>query len=120
VSNAHVIEHGSSKTGRWLRARRTRIALWTAAVESLLVWVFHDFSQWTVVGLALIATVLYWFAGRHSRSDGFHHISWILAVSQLATLLAVVVAAIVAWTAIFIAVALAALAFFFVFTDRRS
>jgi len=28
-----VIEHGTSKSGRWLRARRVRLVLWVAVVE---------------------------------------------------------------------------------------
>jgi uncharacterized membrane protein YbhN (UPF0104 family) len=119
VTEAQPIDHRPSKTGRWLRVRRRRIALWTAAVEAVLVWIFHDISQWTVIGLAIVATILYWFAGRHSRSDGFRQITWILAVSQLAAVLAVIVASVLAWTAIIVAILLAGLAFFFVFTDRR-
>ena len=33
---AHAIEHGSSRSGRWLRERRLRLTLWIAAVEGLL------------------------------------------------------------------------------------
>ena len=33
---AHAIEHGSTRTGRWLRERRLRFTLWIAAIEGLL------------------------------------------------------------------------------------
>jgi len=32
-----VLEHGTSPTGRWLRVHRTRIAIWIAVVEGLLI-----------------------------------------------------------------------------------
>jgi hypothetical protein len=115
----HAIEHGTSRPGRWLRARRTRIALTIAAVEALLVAIFHDVSQWTVVGLALIAFLVYWAIGRNAGSDTFRQVSWILAVSQLGAVLAVIVAVIVLWTAIIAAVVFAAIALFLIFTDRR-
>src|SRR4051812_11755381 len=103
-STPHVIEHGTSKSGRWLRARRTRIALVIAAFEAVIVAVFNDASKWTVIGLAVVAGVLYWYAGRNSRSDMFRQLTWILAVSQLAAVLAVVLAVIFFWTAIIAAV----------------
>jgi hypothetical protein len=118
VSDTHAIEHGTSRTGRWLRARRVRIALIIAAVEAILVAIFHDVSQWTVVALAIVATVVYWYAGRNSRSDTFRQSSWILAASQLAAVVAALVAVIVFWTAIIAAVVFALVALFFVFTDR--
>jgi cytochrome b561 len=119
VSSTHAIEHGTSRTGRWLRARRTRIALVIAAVEALLVAIFHDVSQFTVIALAIVATILYWYVGRSSRSDTFRQISWIGAVSQLAAVLAAIVAFLVFWTAIVLVVVFALVALFFVFTDRR-
>jgi thiol:disulfide interchange protein len=112
------VEH-TSRSGRWLRERRFRFALSIAAVEALLVWIFHDVSQWTVIALAIIATLIYWYAGRKSQSETAHQASWIFAVSQLAAVVAVIVAAIVVWTAIFVAVVFAVVALFFVLTDRR-
>lgn len=114
-----AIEHGSSRPGHWLRSRRLRIALVVAALEALLVAIFHDVSQWTVIGLALLATLLYWYAGRTSRSETFKQLTWIFAVSQLAAVVAALVAFIVFWTAIILVVVFAAIALFFVLTDRR-
>ena len=37
------MEHGTSRTERWLRARRVRIALWIAVIEGILV-VVHVIS----------------------------------------------------------------------------
>jgi hypothetical protein len=114
-----TIEHGTSRTGRWLRVRRTRIALWIAAIEAVLVAVFHSTSRWTVIGLAIVAVALYVGAGRESRSDTFRQLTWIFAVSQLLAVVAAILAFIVFWTAIVAVAIFAVIALFFVFTDRR-
>src|SRR4051812_48030299 len=116
--SAHAMEQ-TSRTGRWLRERRIRFALWIAAVESIIVAIFHDVSRYTVIGLAVLAVVLYWFSGRESRSDTFRQTTWIFAVSQLLAVIAAILAIIVFWTAIIAVVVFAAIALFFVFTDRR-
>jgi cytochrome b561 len=114
-----VVEHGSSRPARWLRERRVRIALSIAAVEAIIVAVFHDVSQWTVVGLAILAVALYVFAGRESRSLTFRQVTWIFAASQLLAVIAAILAFIVFWTAIIAVVIFAIVALWFVFTDRR-
>ncbi|MEN3340643.1 MAG: hypothetical protein V7644_47 [Actinomycetota bacterium] len=119
TDSSQMIEHRTSRPGRWLHARRTRIALWTAAVEAIIVAVFHDVSRFTVIALAIVGVVLYWFAGRESRSDTFHQTSWIFAVSQLLAVIAAILAFIVFWTAIIAVCIFALVALFFVFTDRR-
>jgi hypothetical protein len=118
-SAATTIDHGTSRTGRWLRARRNRFALTIALVESIVVVIFHDVSRWTVIALGIVAFILYWFAGRTSRSDAFRQGSWIFAASQLLAVVAAVLAIILLWTAILAAVVFAVIALFFVFTDRR-
>jgi cytochrome b561 len=115
----HTVDRSTSRPGRWLRERRTRLALWIAAIESIIVAVFHDVSRLTVIALAILAVVLYWFAGRDSRSDGFRQTTWIFAVSQLLAVIAAILAFIVFWTAIIAVVVFAVIALFFVFTDRR-
>ena len=119
TGSATAIDHGTSRAGRWLRARRNRFALTIALVESIVVVIFNDVSKWTVIGLAIVAFVLYWFAGRASRSDSFRQTSWIFAASQLLAVLAAILAFILLWTAILAAVVFAVIALFFVFTDRR-
>jgi hypothetical protein len=117
--SAHAIERGESRPGRWLRERRTRIALWIAAAEAIVVAVFHDVSRFTVIAIAAVAVVVYWYAGRRTRSDTFHQTSWIFAISQLLAVVAAILAFIVFWTAIVFVVIFALVALFFVFTDRR-
>jgi hypothetical protein len=117
--SSRVVEHGTSRPGRWLRERRIRIALSIAAIEAIVVAVFHDVSRFTVIGLAILAVVLYWFSGRESRSDAYRQATWIFAVSQLLAVIAAILAFIVFWTAIIAVAVFAVIALFFVFTDRR-
>ncbi len=114
-----IVEHGSSRLGRWLRARRNGIAVSIALVEAIIVAIFHDVSRLTVFAFAILAFVLYWYAGRTSRSDTFRQLSWIFAVSQLLAAIAAILAFILVWAAILAACAFAAIALFFVFSDRR-
>jgi len=109
----------SSRPGRWLRERRNRIVLWIAAAEAIVVAVFHDVSRFTVIAIAAVAVVLYWYSGRKTRSETYHQVSWIFAVSQLLAVLAAILAFVVFWTAIVLVVIFALVALFFVFTDRR-
>src|SRR5215216_3828169 len=44
-----VIDSDSTKVGRWLRARRIRIAIWVAVAEGLIVALENDISKWTVM-----------------------------------------------------------------------
>jgi hypothetical protein len=114
-----AIDHGSSRPGRWLRTHRTRIALWTAAIEAILVALLHDVSRWTVIGLAVIAVAVYVAAGRESRSDTFRQLSWIFAASQLLAVAAAILAFVFFWIAIIVAVIAAAIALVFLFTERK-
>jgi len=119
MDSSHAIEHGTSKTGRWLRSRRIRIALWIAAAEAIVVAVFHDVSRFTVIAVAAVSVLVYWYGGRKTRSDTFHQGSWIFAVSQLLAVVAAILAFVVFWTAIVFVCIFALVALFFVFTDRR-
>jgi|SRR5581483_1630435 len=118
MSESHVAVQ-PSKTGRWLRERRVRIAFWVAAIEAILVAIFHDVSRFTVFALAIAAVVAYFYGGRNTRSDTLHQSTWILAVSQLLAALAAIFAFIVFWSAIVLMAIFAIVALFYVFTDRR-
>jgi hypothetical protein len=81
-----AIEHGSSRSGRWLRDRRLRIAFAIAAVEGLL-YLVNALSWWIVVLFALVSLLFWAYAGRSSRSDTLRQGTWILALSQAVVLL---------------------------------
>ena len=75
VSSDAVIDHDSSRTGRWLRPRRVRIALWIAVVESILAAVTHDISRVTIVVLAAIVVPIYFIWGTQpGRHDPTGHV----------------------------------------------
>lgn len=113
----HAIEHGSSRTGRWLKERRIKIVLSIAVAEGILAAVSH-ISRWTVIAVAIPLIVLYMYTGRKARSDTFRQISWILATSQALAVLAVILAFILFWTALILVGIFAVIALFLLITER--
>src|ERR687884_987005 len=94
LGSGPMIDHRSSRAGRWLRARRIRIAFWIAVIEGVLV-VIHAISWWAAVALAAIV-VLSWFSfGHRLRSDTARQAGWIAAVSQSLVVLVPILLAIV-------------------------
>jgi hypothetical protein len=118
LAQGPVIEHQSSRTGRWLRARRVRIALWIAVIEGLIVAFEKDFSRWTVIAIALPLLALYVVWGRNADSDTLRQISWIAAASQALAVVVVVLSFIITWLALVIAGIFAAIALLFLLVDR--
>jgi len=112
-----VIEHGTSPTGRWLRARRVRIALWAAVIEGALV-VFHVISWPAALVIALAVLAAYFTVGHRLRSDTLGQIAWIAAVWQAAVLLVPLLVIFVGTLAIIIVGAIAILALLVLFTSR--
>ena len=102
----------------WLHERRTRLALWIAAAESLVVLFSHDLTKWTVIVLAVVA-VLSYLGGRESRSQIVRQILWIFAASQLLAVIGVILAWIVKWAVIMAVVIFAVLGLVYLFVDRR-
>lgn len=114
-SHSHTIEPGN---GGWLRARRTRFALWIAAAEGIIVAVSHEVTKWTVLAVAALSLVI-WAASRGSKSRIVREAVWILAASQLLALILVLLAVIVKWALIMGLVAFAVFGLLFLFFDRR-
>jgi hypothetical protein len=112
-----VIDHRSTRTGRWLRARRIKIAFWIAAVEGLLV-VIHAISWWAAVAVAAIVVVC-WFGFAHRiRSDTARQAGWIAAVSQSLVVLVPILVAIVGTLALILVGVLAVVALVLLFSSR--
>src|SRR5437763_16891120 len=103
---ATAIEHGSTGPSRWLRERRLRITLWTAAAEGVL-YLFHVLHWWEALVLAVIGVGFWWYAGRTSRSALVRQLSWIGAASQLLVLCVPIAIAIVGIVAIAVLAVLA-------------
>jgi hypothetical protein len=113
----HAIEHGSSRSGRWLRERRLRLTLWIAAVEGLL-YLFHVLHWWAAVGLAVIAVSFWWLAGRTSRSYTVRQASWIFAATQLLVLCVPLALGLVKAVAVAVIALLAIVGLFLLFSER--
>ena len=117
MSGAHAIEHGTTRSGRWLRERRLRVTLWIAAFEGLL-YLFDVLNWWAAVALAIIAVGFWWYVGRSHRSDTLRQLSWIFGASQLLVLCVPRALAIVKTVAIAVIAILAIVALFALFRER--
>jgi hypothetical protein len=118
IEPAGAIEHRTTKIGRWLRARRIRIALWIAVVEGIIVALFHDVSRWTVIAVAIPLLALYLFWGRTANSDTVRQFSWIAGASQALAVVVVILAFILSWLALLLAGIFAVVAVLFLLSDR--
>jgi uncharacterized membrane protein YphA (DoxX/SURF4 family) len=112
-----VVEHGTSRGGRWLRRYRTRTALWIAVVEAALI-LFGVIPRWPAFFLA-VALIIFWaVVGRNVRSDTLRQATWIGAASQIMIVALPFLLALLTFAA-FVALAILALvALAFLFLDR--
>jgi hypothetical protein len=113
-----VVEHGSSRSGRWLRRNRIKIALWTAVIEAALV-LFDVIPKWPAFLVAVGLIALYAFVGRGLRSDTLRQASWIAAVSQLLIVVLPLLVGIVTLVAFVVLAILVVVALVFLFVGRR-
>ena len=113
-----TIEHRTSRTGRWLRARRIRIALWIAVIEGIIVALAHDVSRWTVIAVAIPLLAVYVFWGRNARSDSVRQLAWIAGASQSLAVVVVILAFVLSWLALILAGIFAVVALSFLLIDR--
>lgn len=114
-----MIEAGSTRTGRWLRERRIRLALWVAVVEGLLVAITADLTKWTVLVIGVVLLAFYMVAGRHMRWDVGRQLSWIAAASQALAILVVILAFVLELVSIVAVVIFAIIALVYLFSDYR-
>jgi hypothetical protein len=114
----YALEHDSTRSGRWLRARRLRIALWIAVIEAVLAAFLHDVSRWTILVLALIFVPIYLTWG-HRQGDTVRQISWIAAASQALAVVAAALAFFIGAIVLILALIFAAVALFLILADRR-
>ena len=113
-----ALEHGGTRTGRWLRARRLRFSLWIAVVEGLLI-VFDVIPRWVALLAVLAALAFYWFVGRGLSTDSGRQASWIVAVSQLFVALVPVLLFVLTTLAVIALAVLVLVALIALFADRR-
>jgi hypothetical protein len=114
----HTVEHGSSRTGRWLRARRIRIVLWIVVIEGILVALSHNVTKWTVIGIAIPILALYALWARKSDSDTIRQLGWIGGASQSLAVVVVILGVLLSWLPLVLAAVFAGIALLFLFSDR--
>jgi hypothetical protein len=112
-----VVEHGTSRGGRWLRRYRTRTALWIAVVEAALI-LFGVIPRWPAFFLAAALIVFWIFVGRNVRSDALRQVTWIGATSQVMIVALPALLAVLTFAAFVALAILAAVALAFLFLDR--
>jgi hypothetical protein len=117
LSSGPVLEHRSSRAGRWLRARRIRIAFWIAVVEGLLV-VVHAISWWAAIAVAVLVVVGWFGFGHRLGSDTARQAGWIAAVSQSLVALVPVLVIVVGTLALVLVGILAVVALVLLFGSR--
>jgi len=76
-----VLEHGSTRSSRWLRANRLKIALWIAVIEGVLI-VFDVIDVLPALLIAAAVIVLYFWLGQRLRAGILRDVGWTAAVSQ--------------------------------------
>jgi hypothetical protein len=117
LGSGPALEHGSSRLGRWLRARRVRIAFWIAVAEGILV-VFHAISWWAAIAVAILVVGSWFTFAQRLRSDAARQVGWIAAVSQALVALVPVFVLVVGTLALIIVGILAVVALVLLFGSR--
>ena len=87
-----VLEHGTTRAGRWLRTNRVRLALLVAVAETVLVVANVVQWRWALV-IAGTVFAFHFFVGRRVSHDAVRQLSWTAAVSQTIPVLVPVLAA---------------------------
>jgi hypothetical protein len=113
-----VLEHGSTRSQRWLRGNRTRIALWIAVIEGVLV-VFDVIEVFPALLGAGVLVVAYFWLGPRLKPGLARDALWIGAVSQALVALVPVLVLVVGTLALIAVGILAAVVLVLLFADRR-
>ena|SRR2546423_2756029 len=112
-----VLEHGTSRGGRWLRARRMRFALWIAVVEGVLV-ALHAIPWIAGILIAVLVVVLAFWVLRNIRADTIRQVAWIAGVSQAFVALVPVLVIVIGTLALIAVAILALVALAALFSER--
>jgi hypothetical protein len=112
-----VLEHGSTRTGRWLRRHRTQFAVVIALVEAIML-VAGAISRPLAIVVAVAVILGYLWLGRRLRPQAAHDVAWIAAVSQALVALIPLLLFVVTAVAV-VGVAILAIAALIVLFTRR-
>lgn len=113
-----VLEHGTTRPGRWLHRSRTLIAFWIAVAEAILL-VFGAVSRPGALIVAVLVIVGYFWIGRRIRSSLARDIAWIAAVSQALVALVPLLLFVLTAVAVVAVAILAVVALVVLFSGRR-
>lgn len=113
-----VLEHRSSRSSRWVRAYRLRIALWIAIVEGVLV-VFNVIDVLPTLIVAALVVGFYFWLGQRLRAGLARDAAWIGAVSQAMVALVPLLVLVIGTLALIAVGALAAVVLVLLLTSRR-
>jgi hypothetical protein len=113
-----VVEHRTTRIGRWLRERRIRVAIWIALIEGLLIVV--GAIPWSLALVVAAATVIGYFALRgRLDSDTTRQAAWVAAASQAVVALVPVLLAVATLLAFVVLAVIAVIALLVLLGDRR-
>lgn len=112
-----VLDHGTTKSGRWLKANRVKIAIWIAVAEGLLI-IVGALPRLPTIFIAIVIVGLYFWFGRRIRSDAGRHAFWIAAASQALVALVPILVIVVGTFALIAVGFIAVIALILLFTDR--
>jgi hypothetical protein len=113
-----VLEHRSTRTSRWLRANRLRIALVVAIAEAVLV-VFGVIDVLPALLVAALVVAAYFWLAQRLRAGLARDALWIGAVSQTMVALVPVLVLVVGTLALIAVGLLAAVVLLLLLTGRR-
>ncbi len=113
-----VLEHGSTRSARWLRGNRLRIALWIAVIEGVLI-VFNVIDVLPALLVAALVVGSYFWLARRLRAGIARDAAWIGAVSQSMVALVPFLVLLVGTLALIAVGILAAVVLFLLLTGRR-
>jgi hypothetical protein len=107
-----------TEQGRWLYARRMKIAVGIAVLEGIWAGLAGDVSHVTIFVISVPVIAFYLFAGRTLASDTARQLAWIAAASQVFAILLCVLAILIGKTALIIVGLLAAVGVYLVLTEK--
>lgn len=113
-----VLEHRSSRSARWLRGNRLRIALWIAVIEGVLV-VFDVIDVLPALLVAAVVIGLYFSLAPRIRAGVARDGLWVGAVSQAMVALVPFLVLVVGTLALIAVGALAVVVLVLLLTGRR-
>ena len=119
VTELPVIETGSSRSSRWLRERRAKVALWLAVAEGILV-VLDVIPAWLALVVAAAVLIVYFMWARDQSSATLREGFWVVAVWQALVALVPLLVVVVGTLALIAVGVIAAIALVALIADRRS